>query len=166
MPRPLGTHAPGGPLPAEVMLRVRRCWGLWLAGKRPRCSCQSSAGLGGSSDGKDNRRSRVREKPPWRVLFLGTDLFAQEVLQALHAARYQAGMGTQRRAGAAVPGQRGSRGVPGRRAVGCGPAKLLWLLQHPRAGPPPPCAWEPQGRGQSRLAEMDCDSKVPFPVLL
>ncbi|KAK7832784.1 hypothetical protein U0070_026980, partial [Myodes glareolus] len=70
----------------EVMLLVRRCWGPRLGGVRPRCSCQAPAGLGGSSGG-DSRGSRVRKKPPWRVLFLGTDHFARETLQALHAAR-------------------------------------------------------------------------------
>ncbi|XP_063121592.1 methionyl-tRNA formyltransferase, mitochondrial isoform X2 [Rattus norvegicus] len=65
------------------MLLPRRCWGPWLAGRRPRCSCQSPAGF----SGKDRRSSRVREKPPWRVLFFGTDHFAREALRALHAAR-------------------------------------------------------------------------------
>lgn len=68
------------------MLLVRRCWGPQLAGGRPRCSSQAPAGLGGSSGG-DSRGSRVRKKPPWRVLFLGTDHFARETLRALHAAR-------------------------------------------------------------------------------
>ncbi|KAM7337403.1 hypothetical protein ACRRTK_003522 [Alexandromys fortis] len=68
------------------MLLVRRCWGPRLAVGRPRCSCQTQAGLGGSSGG-DSRGSRVRKKPPWRVLFLGTDHFARETLRALHAAR-------------------------------------------------------------------------------
>lgn len=99
---------------AEVMLLVRRCWGPQLAGRRPRCSCQSPAGHGGSSGGRDSRGSRVREKPPWRVLFLGTDHFARETLRALHAARYRAGAtGSQRRTSAATPGQRGWRG-PGK----------------------------------------------------
>ena len=79
----MGTHAHGGPLRAEVMLLPRCCWGRWLMGRRPRCSCQAPAGF----DGKDGRGSRVREKPPWRVLFLGTDHFARETLRALHAAR-------------------------------------------------------------------------------
>ncbi|XP_021482694.1 methionyl-tRNA formyltransferase, mitochondrial [Meriones unguiculatus] len=65
------------------MLLVRRCWGPRLAGRRPSCSCRWPAGPGG----KDGRGSRVREKPPWRVLFFGTDHFAQEALRALHAAR-------------------------------------------------------------------------------
>lgn len=34
-------------------------------------------------------------------------------------------------------------GVLGRHPVGSRPAELLWLLQHLRADPPPPCAWEP-----------------------
>ncbi|XP_005075592.3 LOW QUALITY PROTEIN: methionyl-tRNA formyltransferase, mitochondrial [Mesocricetus auratus] len=72
---------------AEVMLLVRRCWGPRLTGRRPCCSCRSPAPLGGSSGGKDSQGSRVREKPPWRVLFLGTDHFARETLRALHAAR-------------------------------------------------------------------------------
>lgn len=85
------------------MLLPRRCWGRWLAGKRPRCSCQSPTEL----CVKGSRGSRVREKPPWRVLFLGTDRFAREALRALHAARYRGGV--PRRATAATPGQRGSR---------------------------------------------------------
>lgn len=103
MLRPLGAHAHGGPLQAEVMLFPRRCWGRWLAGRRPRCCCQSPPGFGV----KGGRGSEVREKPPWRVLFLGTDHFARETLRALHAARYRGRV--PRPAAAATPGQRGSR---------------------------------------------------------
>ncbi|XP_029420852.1 LOW QUALITY PROTEIN: methionyl-tRNA formyltransferase, mitochondrial [Nannospalax galili] len=66
-------------------------WGPRLAGGavggRLRFSRASRAGLGGSLGGEDGRAARVREKPPWRVLFFGTDHFAQEALRALHTAR-------------------------------------------------------------------------------
>ncbi|XP_004409464.1 PREDICTED: LOW QUALITY PROTEIN: methionyl-tRNA formyltransferase, mitochondrial [Odobenus rosmarus divergens] len=70
---------------------VRRCWGPRPVGGGPggkrRPQWQALAGLGGSPAGEDGRGVRVREKPPWRVLFFGTDRFAREALRALHAAR-------------------------------------------------------------------------------
>ncbi|XP_037358616.1 LOW QUALITY PROTEIN: methionyl-tRNA formyltransferase, mitochondrial [Talpa occidentalis] len=70
---------------------VRRCWGtrpaVGGAGGRPGPQWLALAGLGRSSGGEDGRGARVREKPPWRVLFFGTDHFARETLRALHAAR-------------------------------------------------------------------------------
>ncbi|XP_020141600.2 methionyl-tRNA formyltransferase, mitochondrial isoform X1 [Microcebus murinus] len=70
---------------------VQRCWGPRLVGgavdRRPSPQRRALAGLGGSADGKDDRDARVREKPPWRVLFFGTDRFAREALRALHVAR-------------------------------------------------------------------------------
>ncbi|XP_062062115.1 methionyl-tRNA formyltransferase, mitochondrial [Lepus europaeus] len=66
---------------------ARRCWGPRLAGgavaARPSPRWRALTGLGGG----DGRDARVREKPPWRVLFFGTDQFAREALRALHAAR-------------------------------------------------------------------------------
>ncbi|XP_069910479.1 methionyl-tRNA formyltransferase, mitochondrial isoform X1 [Oryctolagus cuniculus] len=66
---------------------ARRCWGQRLAGgvvaARPSPRWRALTGLGG----EDGRDARVREKPPWRVLFFGTDQFAREALRALHAAR-------------------------------------------------------------------------------
>lgn len=56
---------------------------------RPTPQCRVLAGLGASSGEEDGRGVRVREKPPWRVLFFGTDQFAREALRALHAARYR-----------------------------------------------------------------------------
>uniref|UniRef100_A0A8C0X7F4 Methionyl-tRNA formyltransferase, mitochondrial n=1 Tax=Castor canadensis TaxID=51338 RepID=A0A8C0X7F4_CASCN len=70
---------------------VRCCWvpGLarGVAGGRPCLLWRAQADLGGFSGGERGRDARVREKPPWRVLFFGTDQFAREALQALHAAR-------------------------------------------------------------------------------
>ncbi|XP_003462097.5 LOW QUALITY PROTEIN: methionyl-tRNA formyltransferase, mitochondrial [Cavia porcellus] len=43
--------------------------------------------LGGCLDWEDRKDARGRDKPPWRVLFFGTDQFAREALRALHAAR-------------------------------------------------------------------------------
>lgn len=72
---------------------VRRCWGPRSVcggpGGRPSPQWRALAGLGGSPGGEDGRGVRVREKPPWRVLFFGTDQFAREALRALHAARYR-----------------------------------------------------------------------------
>ncbi|XP_015451631.1 methionyl-tRNA formyltransferase, mitochondrial isoform X2 [Pteropus alecto] len=69
---------------------VRRCWGPLPAGggagRRPSPGWRALAWFGGSPGGEDGRGPRVREKPPWRVLFFGTDLFARETLRALHAA--------------------------------------------------------------------------------
>ncbi|XP_047595014.1 methionyl-tRNA formyltransferase, mitochondrial isoform X2 [Lutra lutra] len=69
---------------------VRRCWGprpvCGCPGGRPSPQWRALAGLGGSHGGEDGRGVRVREKPPWRVLFFGTDQFAREALRALHAA--------------------------------------------------------------------------------
>ncbi|XP_036160538.1 methionyl-tRNA formyltransferase, mitochondrial isoform X2 [Myotis myotis] len=66
---------------------VRRCWGPRPvgggAGRRPIPQWRALAGLGG----EDGRGTCVREKPPWRVLFFGTDQFSREALRALHAAR-------------------------------------------------------------------------------
>ncbi|XP_072818329.1 methionyl-tRNA formyltransferase, mitochondrial isoform X2 [Vicugna pacos] len=70
---------------------VRCCWGPLPvgggAGRRPTPRWRALAGLSGSSGGEGGRGARVREKPPWRVLFFGTDRFARETLRALHAAR-------------------------------------------------------------------------------
>ncbi|XP_013374416.1 PREDICTED: LOW QUALITY PROTEIN: methionyl-tRNA formyltransferase, mitochondrial [Chinchilla lanigera] len=44
-------------------------------------------GLGGCPGWEDGKDARGRDKPPWRVLFFGTDQFAREALRALHAAR-------------------------------------------------------------------------------
>ena len=74
---------------------VRCCWGPLpgggggCAGRRQSPQWRSLVGLSGSSGGEDGRGARVREKPPWRVLFFGTDQFARETLRALHAARYR-----------------------------------------------------------------------------
>ncbi|XP_039721226.1 methionyl-tRNA formyltransferase, mitochondrial isoform X1 [Pteropus medius] len=69
---------------------VRRCWGPLPAGggagRRASPGWRALAWLGGSPGGEDGRGPRVREKPPWRVLFFGTDHFARETLRALHAA--------------------------------------------------------------------------------
>lgn len=66
---------------------VRRCWGPRLGSVarpgRPSAQWRALVGLGG----EDGRDARVREKPPWRVLFFGTDQFAREALRFLHAAR-------------------------------------------------------------------------------
>ncbi|XP_002914293.1 methionyl-tRNA formyltransferase, mitochondrial [Ailuropoda melanoleuca] len=70
---------------------VQRCWGPRPVGGgpsgRPIPQWRALAGLGGFPGGEDGRAVRVREKPPWRVLFFGTDHFARETLRALHAAR-------------------------------------------------------------------------------
>uniref|UniRef100_A0A8C4LI85 Methionyl-tRNA formyltransferase, mitochondrial n=1 Tax=Equus asinus asinus TaxID=83772 RepID=A0A8C4LI85_EQUAS len=72
---------------------VRRCCGRLPAGggagRRPSPQWRALAGLGGCPGGEDGRGARVRERPPWRVLFFGTDQFAREALRALHAARYR-----------------------------------------------------------------------------
>lgn len=72
---------------------VQRCWGPRPVGGgpsgRPIPQWRALAGLGGFPGGEDGRAVRVREKPPWRVLFFGTDHFARETLRALHAARYR-----------------------------------------------------------------------------
>uniref|UniRef100_A0A8C6EQV6 Methionyl-tRNA formyltransferase, mitochondrial n=1 Tax=Marmota marmota marmota TaxID=9994 RepID=A0A8C6EQV6_MARMA len=74
-----------------MRILVRRCWGPGLghgaAGGRPTSQWRILARLRGSLGEEDGRDTRVREKPPWRVLFFGTDQFAQETLRALHAAR-------------------------------------------------------------------------------
>lgn len=70
---------------------MRRCWGTLpvggCAGRRKIPQWPALAGLSGSPGGEDGWGVRVREKPPWRVLFFGTDEFARETLRALHAAR-------------------------------------------------------------------------------
>ncbi|XP_043530502.1 methionyl-tRNA formyltransferase, mitochondrial isoform X2 [Chiloscyllium plagiosum] len=38
--------------------------------------------------GKECRRRQVRTAPPWRILFFGTDEFAQRVLEKLHPSRF------------------------------------------------------------------------------
>ncbi|XP_054985167.1 methionyl-tRNA formyltransferase, mitochondrial [Sorex araneus] len=68
---------------------VRRCWGRGLAAGDAGAGCSPGSpwrALCGAG-GQDGRAARVREKPPWRVLFFGTDQFARETLRALHAAR-------------------------------------------------------------------------------
>lgn len=86
---------------------VRRWWGPLPAGggagRRPSPGWRALAWLGGSPGGEDGRGPRVREKPPWRVLFFGTDHFARETLRALHAARYRGrGLGVPATEGADV----------------------------------------------------------------
>ncbi|XP_062947580.1 LOW QUALITY PROTEIN: methionyl-tRNA formyltransferase, mitochondrial [Cynocephalus volans] len=70
---------------------VRGCWGPRLCGGavggRPIPYWRVLAGLGGTQGGEDCRDTRIREKPPWRVLFFGTDQFALEALRALHTSR-------------------------------------------------------------------------------
>ncbi|KAM5242008.1 methionyl-tRNA formyltransferase, mitochondrial isoform 2-T2 [Hipposideros larvatus] len=70
---------------------VLRCWGRLpaggCAGRRSSPQWRALAGLSGSPGGEDGQGAQVREKPPWRVLFFGTDQFAREALRALHAAR-------------------------------------------------------------------------------
>ncbi|KAM9586163.1 methionyl-tRNA formyltransferase, mitochondrial isoform 2-T2 [Trichechus inunguis] len=70
---------------------LRRCWGPGLVrcatGVRSTPQWPALAGLGVSSGGEEGLGARAREKPPWRVLFFGTDRFAREALRALHAAR-------------------------------------------------------------------------------
>ncbi|XP_049634112.1 methionyl-tRNA formyltransferase, mitochondrial [Suncus etruscus] len=70
---------------------VRCCWGRGAAAGG---ACGGSSPIPASpwralsgAGGEDGRAPRVREKPPWRVLFFGTDHFARETLRALHAAR-------------------------------------------------------------------------------
>ncbi|KAK2496594.1 hypothetical protein MC885_000010 [Smutsia gigantea] len=76
---------------------LRRCWGPRPAGGGAGCRSRSRgrgvAGFAGLPGGEDDRGARVREKPPWRVLFFGTDQFAREALRALHAARENKGEG-------------------------------------------------------------------------
>ncbi|KAM6202462.1 methionyl-tRNA formyltransferase, mitochondrial [Rhynchocyon petersi] len=66
---------------------VRQCWGTrrvrGAPGVRLTPLWRALAGL--SEEG--GLGARAREKPPWRVLFFGTDHFAREALRALHAAR-------------------------------------------------------------------------------
>ncbi|XP_060030282.1 methionyl-tRNA formyltransferase, mitochondrial [Erinaceus europaeus] len=67
---------------------ARRCWARGPAvGAAPGGPGRPWLALGGLGGGEDGKGARVREKPPWRVLFFGTDRFAREALQALHAAR-------------------------------------------------------------------------------
>ncbi|KAM4829531.1 LOW QUALITY PROTEIN: methionyl-tRNA formyltransferase, mitochondrial [Thomomys bottae] len=70
---------------------VRLCWGprvsRSLAGRRLGCQWRGLVGLRGAPGQEDFRDAPVRKKPPWRVLFFGTDQFARETLRALHAAR-------------------------------------------------------------------------------
>ncbi|XP_036788230.2 methionyl-tRNA formyltransferase, mitochondrial [Manis pentadactyla] len=74
---------------------VRRCWGSRAAGGgagcRPRSRGRGVAGFAGFPGGEDDGGAGIREKPPWRVLFFGTDQFACEALRALHAARENKG---------------------------------------------------------------------------
>nr|XP_045016542.1 methionyl-tRNA formyltransferase, mitochondrial [Jaculus jaculus] len=65
---------------------VRRCWAGW-----PSSVPRPVRGLRGSPGGVDGGDARVRQKPPWRVLFFGTDRFAREALRALQAARESEG---------------------------------------------------------------------------
>lgn len=137
---------------------VRRCWGSRAAGGgagcRPRSRGRGVAGFAGFPGGEDDGGAGIREKPPWRVLFFGTDQFACEALRALHAARYRdRGLGSPAAEGAdaeplrPVPrildsssGNRRHRrgvgpdpGVPGRREGAPHPPVLFRL--HPRSGP-------------------------------
>ncbi|XP_076984331.1 methionyl-tRNA formyltransferase, mitochondrial isoform X2 [Tamandua tetradactyla] len=70
---------------------IRRCWGpqsaCSAASLRPSSFWRAPAELGGTPGGEEGQGARAREKPPWRVLFFGTDRFACETLRALHAAR-------------------------------------------------------------------------------
>lgn len=85
---------------------MRCCWGPPLAhgaGRgRPSPQWRALAQLGWED-------SRVRKKPPWRVLFFGTDQFAREALRALHAARYPG-------QGSGNPAAEGPQAAPGRPA--------------------------------------------------
>ncbi|XP_006886757.1 PREDICTED: LOW QUALITY PROTEIN: methionyl-tRNA formyltransferase, mitochondrial [Elephantulus edwardii] len=69
-----------------MRILVRRCWSTRLVpsatGLRLTPLWRSLAGLG-----EEGLGARTRKKPPWRVLFFGTDHFARETLRALHAAR-------------------------------------------------------------------------------
>ncbi|XP_017909149.1 PREDICTED: methionyl-tRNA formyltransferase, mitochondrial isoform X2 [Capra hircus] len=56
------------------------------AGRRPSPRWRALARLSASPGWEDGQGAQVREKPPWRVLFFGTDQFARETLRALHAA--------------------------------------------------------------------------------
>ncbi|XP_005900052.2 methionyl-tRNA formyltransferase, mitochondrial [Bos mutus] len=57
------------------------------AGQRSNPRWRALARLSASPGWEDGQGARVREKPPWRVLFFGNDQFARETLRALHAAR-------------------------------------------------------------------------------
>ncbi|GCC38454.1 methionyl-tRNA formyltransferase, mitochondrial isoform X1 [Chiloscyllium punctatum] len=46
------------------------------------------AGRPVAQPGKECRRRQVRTAPPWRILFFGTDEFAQRVLEKLHPSRF------------------------------------------------------------------------------
>ncbi|XP_063495014.1 methionyl-tRNA formyltransferase, mitochondrial isoform X1 [Symphalangus syndactylus] len=120
---------------------VRCCWGPPLAhgARRGRPSPQWRAlARFGQEDCRD---SRVREKPPWRVLFFGTDQFAREALRALHAARYPG-------QGSGDPAAEGLQAAPGRPA----PRVLnFWLRK----------AWAAErcGRRSRRLLEPGRENK-------
>uniref|UniRef100_A0A4W2D5A3 Methionyl-tRNA formyltransferase, mitochondrial n=1 Tax=Bos indicus x Bos taurus TaxID=30522 RepID=A0A4W2D5A3_BOBOX len=86
-------YAPAqGRPPAEEMRVLVRCCCRHLpvgggAGQRPNPRWRALARLSASPGWEDGQGARVREKPPWRVLFFGNDQFARETLRALHAAR-------------------------------------------------------------------------------
>ncbi|EHA98483.1 Methionyl-tRNA formyltransferase, mitochondrial [Heterocephalus glaber] len=61
--------------------------GRGAAIRRPNSQWSVVTGLGGCPAWEDGKDARGRDKPPWRVLFFGTDQFAREALSALHAAR-------------------------------------------------------------------------------
>ncbi|XP_075391554.1 methionyl-tRNA formyltransferase, mitochondrial [Tenrec ecaudatus] len=66
---------------------VRGCWGPRPArGARGVRSTPQWRAVARRGE-QDGLGPRARKKPPWRVLFFGTDQFASETLQALHAAR-------------------------------------------------------------------------------
>lgn len=102
-------YAPAqGRPPAEEMRVLVRCCCRHLpvgggAGQRPNPRWRALARLSASPGWEDGQGARVREKPPWRVLFFGNDQFARETLRALHAARYRGrGLGGPGVEGAAV----------------------------------------------------------------
>ena len=102
-------YAPAqGRPPAEEMRVLLRCCCGHLpvgggAGQRSNPRWRALARLSASPGWEDGQGARVREKPPWRVLFFGNDQFARETLRALHAARYRGrGLGGPGVEGAAV----------------------------------------------------------------
>lgn len=68
------------------------CWwrpglGRGVVSRRPSSQWRVVTGLGGCPAWEDGKDAQGRDKPPWRVLFFGTDQFAREALRALHTAR-------------------------------------------------------------------------------
>ncbi|KAJ8790380.1 hypothetical protein J1605_021457 [Eschrichtius robustus] len=157
---------------------VRCCWGPLpgggggCAGRRQSPQWRSLVGLSGSSGGEDGRGARVREKPPWRVLFFGTDQFARETLRALHAARYRGqGLGGPGVEDAAVEPLRSASRVwtPSRgkqlRRRGVGPD--LGVSGRPEGAPPPlgqplGACLVPENKGEELIENLEVVT-VPSP---